>query len=215
MTAAIAAGTGLLTLATRCEFTSYAHLACPAGESIMTSGTRIRIDWIVVGLMASLAAPSLGLADFVTTVSLTNNTKQKVDDLEAVFTGTGTFGIIAPMILSNPSDAGSATISGAGTNTITINWADPGLPNMDTIKFQFETEFGAVDFNSGNWTIKGQDPIPVDKERDELSVTTVPEPSTLVVGSICALIGLVYACFRTAHNVQSRRATDVLASTSS
>jgi hypothetical protein len=159
---------------------------------------RIRVDWAFAGVLGFLLTPAWASAGTVTTWELINKTGQKVSDAELIFSGTGN-SITKAMTVKNDPNAGPATITGA-TNTIKVTWGAANyFPNKSIYQFQFTVDVPFpqdVKGLGGTWTrtALGLPSIPVTLGaggNTELILLSVPEPSSLMLGSIAVLSGLI------------------------
>jgi hypothetical protein len=158
---------------------------------------------LAAGLVASLAFVTPSHAEFITSVSLTNNTPVAVGDLETTWSGTG--GSIIDVVVTTPAGSSSSVVGG---NTIDITF--PGVNSLavgGSVAFTFESAT-APTFVSGTWSldIGGTEFFTtVVPRRDDLVVTSqtvaVPEPSAM------ALLGIGMAGFFTYRRLFKRPAT--------
>lgn len=142
--------------------------------------------WLCVAILGMSLAPS-AVAGMVTSIKVTNNTGLSADDLEMSFAGTG--GITNAAIVANPAGAGAANISFLN-NGITILWGAPGLPNAKTIEFTITSASVPPDLSvlSAIWTFKnnqnGGTNNPIDVPSQYITLTPVPEPSSVAIMGI-------------------------------
>ncbi len=132
-----------------------------------------------LGLLASLAFTAPSQANFITSVSLDNNTGVAVNDLTTVWNGTG--GSINTVV----SPLGPAMVPVG--NTIVINFTNP-VANGGNVTFTFQTTTTPIAFSSGTWSFTSPNgtefTTPVDATRDKLTYSTaaiIPEPTSMAL----------------------------------
>lgn len=104
------------------------------------------------GLMTLLTCLGLSTPAFAAliNVSATNDTGITVESFGVVFNGTGG-SISNEVITANDPGAGQASISSNAVDTISIDWAVPGLPDAGAIEFSFDTAAAGIPSAEAEW----------------------------------------------------------------
>jgi hypothetical protein len=158
---------------------------------------RLRSACLAGMFLACLGAPRGACAGIVTDVEVTNTTGLSADDLEVVFGEAGTTNrpvLTDASIVFNPDGAGSAGIIFSG-DRVKITWDAPGLPDDKTVEFEITAPIGAPTLNIfvAQWTFENNQNNgtnnPIDVPADEITLTSTPEPSGLVLGCLAVVCG--------------------------